>query len=134
MSFFQKHCQMAILSLHLPFLYQTTLHYLLNVFQAENSTYSFPPSSTEENVVTALCHNFCETKYWQSSKHNLELFEHFESNSVKSPSSHRQNQTFVQFVFQKYCLNSHKYPRNLLLMSIFFPNIFRQKLSILFLI
>ena len=110
---------MAILSLLSLSLYQTSLHYLLNVFQTEISSYPSQPPSTEQIVVTVLCHTFCETKYSQSSKHKLALSQRFESNLFKSPSTNRPKQTFVQFIFPKYFLKTQKYPQILLLMTTF---------------
>ena len=108
----QKLGQMAILSLHLLLLYQTSLHYPLNVFQTEISSYPSQPPSTEQIVVTVLCHTFCETKYSQSSKHKLALSQRFESNLFKSPSTNRPKQTFVQFIFPKYFLKTQEISTN----------------------
>ena len=119
MTSFQKHGPMAILILHLLLLYQTSLHFVQNVFQTEISTYPSQPPSTEQIVVTVLCHTFCETKYSQSSKHKLALSQRFESNLFKRPSTNRPKQTFVQFIFPKYFLKTQKYPQILLLMTTF---------------
>ena len=140
----QKLGQMAVLSLHLLLLYQTSLHYLLNVFQTEISSYPSQPPSTEQNVVTVLCDSFCETKYSQSSKHKLALSQRFGSNLFKRPSTNRPKQTFVQFIFPKYFLKTQKYPQILLLMTTFslfwgkyvtyFPTFFLVQSNILLLI
>ena len=108
----QKLGQIAILSLPLLLLYQTSLHYLLKVFQTEISSYPSQPPSTEQIVVTVLCHSFCETKYSQFSKHKLALSERFESNLFKRPSTNRPKQTFVQFIFPKYFLKTQEISTN----------------------